>query len=302
MPAKIHPLRPLNDFILVCEGSEDYDFINAILRQFALPLSIVYAGGVDSVSVLASILSPSVYIKDRDFTCSFQEAKQTLNPGDNRTVWPFLDIEAYLLHSDWIWAAIEFIRVSPVGRIRKPPKNLSELEKDILTIANDFVADHAGRQMIEKLNRYMNPIQVRAGVRKKIGNAGVSNPSEWESHLREEARRLRQAANEVAGLDSLAESEVIKEFNKLLSQYSVWAKDISAIRENFSGKRIFMCLAETWQVGSEKQNAKKPWRVLRDAVVKQADEYSRSIQGFLSDDSRLGDFGLLAGKILGRKI
>src|SRR5262249_38261455 len=107
-PLKRHPLRPKEGFVLVCEGEEDMEFLQRIWINTLPPeliISIYHANGHDKVATLADVLSPSVYIVDRDF----KEAQDTLNSMTPYTHWPRQDMESYLLYSDWLVPAVETI-------------------------------------------------------------------------------------------------------------------------------------------------------------------------------------------------
>lgn len=58
-------------------------------------------------------------------------------------------------------------------------------------------------------------------------------------------------------------------------------------------------LALTWRLQGGKN---KPWQALQAALIRSAILYSSRINDELSDDDRLGDFGLLATKIIEKKV
>lgn len=97
-PNKIrHALAPKEGRILVCEGKEDVLLLNGILSHFAPDIYVVQAGGKRSVSLMAQLCRPAVYIVDRDFDLSPDEATITFNEQKPRTIWVRQDLEAYLI-------------------------------------------------------------------------------------------------------------------------------------------------------------------------------------------------------------
>jgi hypothetical protein len=301
--AKRHPLRPLENAILVCEGEDDLNCLREVLQDRAPDIYLVEARGSRNVSFLAAILSPAVHVRDRDFEIELEVARQTLESEKSFTCWPRVDLEAYLLYGDWLLDAVQSIQNSPEGGVGNPPPGEEAVRQDMGEIAGYFVADHAGRRTLAELNRLNNPVvELTARPDRSViqGNAEASEQRVWQQYLITEAERLRLAATSIAYQKELAEEAVRERFTDYVARYAGWSSDIATVREQFSGKRIFMQLASRWQVRSKPKS--KPWKVLRDEVVRHMARYSQEISGYLRDDSRLGYIGLLASKVVGRVI
>jgi hypothetical protein len=300
-----HPLRPQEDFILVCEGESDFLFLSGIFGEFvahqSAPVSIyiVQAGGEKNVRTLANILEPAVWVRDRDFRLSVAEAQATLREKSRKTYWPCQDVEGYLLYEDWLLNAVRSIRQAPKMATLYVPADAQEVMGTILQAARSLVVYHAGSHTCQELTHLVGPRQ-KYCVRVPPNGEAIDDQA-WRQHLVSESARLIAEGKQLVASPGLVADNVLRRFEQHLQQYTVWAKDADAVRIHFSGKRIFQILASKWQAGIT--GHKYSWEKLREEVQKQATDYVRFIRGALmSDDPRLGDIGLLASKIVGRKI
>lgn len=299
-----HPLRPKEGYILVCEGQSDAQFIHSIWRGIP-QVTIYHANGHDAVQMLAKILEPSVYILDRDFDKSFEEAKATLQPGKPYTCWPRHDIEGYLLYPDWFMEYMNQVKNSSDAKfsIRSSPQNEEIIANDIKAVAENLVADHAGLKTLKALNHYIGPsFQFSAKlVKGKIKRgAEASTRDDWEQFLIEEVERLGSVAKDFDA--KISTFSLLDTYHQHLAYYGEWAKELPTIQNHFSGKRIFQSLTLKWRHSSSPDSSRDPWQLLRDNMISVASNYSLGLQGQLSDDSYLGDFGRLAKKITGQDL
>jgi hypothetical protein len=300
-----HPLRPKENFILVCEGPSDLQFLQGIWNNFAPEISVYHAGGHRNVRLLADVLTPSVYILDRDFSKTLSEAHTTLEPGNRFTLWPRQNIECYLLYPDWLQATVEEIQRfrsrQPFG---SPPSTQEQIEQSIIELAVSFIPDHAGRRTLNELTSIIGPqnlFSAKADRNVLSDGANANDQQMWESYLVQETHRLREQGKNLTGEDKLEDAAVIARYHNHIEQYRTWTNNLDLIRNEFSGKRFFQALALKWGLRGTK-TGKKPWEVLRDVTIEQAVEYCEHISSQLTNDPRLGDFGQLAKKVTNREI
>src|SRR5271165_1913625 len=102
MPRPLHPLRPKEGHILVCEGETDGQILQQLFDRHAPSIQVYHANSVNNLAALTAIMQPAKYVRDRDFDYSRSEAEATLTDTATETVWPSVDIEAYLLWADWL--------------------------------------------------------------------------------------------------------------------------------------------------------------------------------------------------------
>lgn len=301
----MHPLRPKEGRVLVCEGRDDVLFLTGILDSFATstPMTVYEAGGSAKVSTLSAILAPAVYVLDRDFKRSSAGAIATLSDQKARTYWSRIDLEAYLLHTDWLWAVVELV-VDPTKpmQLRNAPTKQETIERQIHEIAKTLVYDHAGRRTIEITHRLIpsqHELELQVQTRRVDGGAKASDHAAWADLLKDEATRIHAALRESSEHNMV--DDVLNTFEEQITFYQDNLTTLDHIRQEFSGKRILQALTERWHLTGGKSKA-KPWQKLQRLLIEEAVEYAKMIEGNLSDDSRLGDVGKLGSKVLGQKV
>jgi hypothetical protein len=297
-----HPLRPKENYILVCEGPSDLQLLQSILQKFVPDLTVYYAEGGQNVKPLANVLKSSYYIIDRDFKKSYAEATKTLKSKEPQTIWPRHDIECYLLYPDWLLGAIR--KIQEARNFRSPPSSEQDIGKSIIEIADSFIADHAGRKTLDTMSKTAGKRNIfDAKPDKSIvqGGAEASDRKSWESCLVQETDRICQAAQSLGNNIELTQTAVLKLYDEQVEQYTQWAQNITTIRDEFSGKRVLQALAQKWGTPGGKSPKTKPWQLLRNIVIEEAIDYNHHISK-LNENPRLGDFGNIAKKITGNDV
>lgn len=299
----MHPLRPKEGYILVCEGNDDAVFLNGILSKPEYSnntnLSIFNAEGSQNVPLLASILSPSVYIRDRDFDIDFDQAEASFDVKKPLTTWKRHDMESYLVYPDWLFRVATDAQSSPTLSIRNVPENEDDIRQQIHQIAKLLVIDHAGRKTLALMTKQLNydaHFQYRVLRNQIKGGAETSDREDWEKLLLMETQRIQSELNNATGITTL--QDVIDEFRTQIEFYDSVTDNFELLQQEFSGKRIIQMLAKKWNLTGGKG---KPWKVIQGGLLNHVRNYMNSQDGFLSDDVRLGDVGLLASKVLGKK-
>lgn len=297
----MHPLRPKEGYIIVCEGNDDAVFLNSILSSYLIDhnLSVFYAGGSHSLKPMANVLQPSVYITDRDFNIDFAQAEASLQSEERFTAWKRFDIESYLVYSDWLFQVAEAANISPKLRIRNFPSSADVVSQQIHQIAESLVVDHAGRKTIALMTKRLGwsvDFQFRT-VRSIVkSGAEVATQADWEKLLEQETDRIR---DKVAEASVLTLQDVLDEFHQQIEFYDTAKDNIEFLQQEFSGKRIIQMLTKRWGLIGGRG---RPWQIIQNRLIESAKVHANIHQGLLSDDQRLGDVGLLASKVLGTAI
>jgi hypothetical protein len=298
----MHPLRPKEGYILVCEGNDDAVFLNGILSKPEYSnntnLSIFNAGGSQNVPLLASILSPSVYIRDRDFDTDFAQAKDSLVSTDRFTVWKRHDMESYLIYPDWLFQVVIDAQSSPKLSIRNAPENEDDVYQQIQHMANQLVFDHAGHKTLALMTKRLGTVHLQYKLNRQIvsGGAVASEQDDWERLFEVEYKRVQDILTKAS---TITLQDVMDEFHMQIEFYDSAKDNFELLQQEFSGKRIIQMLEQKWNLTGGKG---KPWKVIQRGLLNYVRSYVNSRQGLLSDDVRLGDVGLLASKVFSTKI
>jgi hypothetical protein len=292
---KPHPLRPLENPVLVCEGESDFSFLQQIFNQIAPDVLVYYATGKNNVATLSAIFSPATYVVDRDYDTSSADARMTLTAKKPKTIFPAFDIEGYLLWEDWIMAYVEATKppISP-SKFRKPPVDEAQITRDICEVADMLATDHAGGSTIAGINRAINNFNLDINQGGKLLKKGAETNTDavWQQHLTNEVQRLSQARQDFSDSNICDLPEILSQYQTQLAHYKQWATSLEQIRLEFSGKRILQILAVKWDLRA----GGKPWHALRDGLIDQAIAHLKKD----NNSARFADFKLLADKVQGK--
>jgi hypothetical protein len=307
------------DLTLYCEGESDFPLLRDIFKVYAPQIRVQATGGKDDLNILCKIANSkkggsAFFIRDRDFDYTSEKAEDSLQTRDAPTNWPRHDLECYLLYEDWLWEAVEGL-LNPQNK----PSSESQIRQDIQGKAQALVADHAGQQTIHILNRNIQAatrFHLQQSSSQTQQGAMASDESVWHAHIMKEVEKLKENLGDTLARLDLGAEQVESLFDQQMNHYKLWAQDMETIRLHFSGKRILQALGHEWHVKAIRDTIRKSdrfppkkqkasWEQLRDALIKLATEYARDrhMDGFsLTTDPRLGDFGRLGAKILGRAL
>jgi len=303
-----HPLRLMTGkFVLICEGKEDSDLLNAILSPFISDFSIYYANGKESVAKLRGILQPAISIVDRDFNYLPSEIKME----SNELFWLRHDIEAYLLYPDWLFEVTQKIQATIKYSLKNLPVNPNVIENQLVEIANNLIIDHAGRKTTDWLNQEINKLNPHFPINRQHikGGAEVSDLSNWNKLFQEFENNLLSSPQKL-GL-AIKNINIWDKFDEYQQIYSNASKNLDTILRFFSGKRLLKMIIQKWglkKLGESSELTKKPidsFNYIQKELTEIAKNHAIAIKAQnqnLSDDPRLGDFGWLASKITGRNI
>lgn len=296
----LHPLRPKEGFVLVCEGRDDLALLSGIASQIrsAKLLSVYEANGQKNVNTLRAILTPAVSIVDRDFRISRAEARTTLSDKNNKSYWARVDLESYLLYADWLFYFVEQEKEAPKTLLKNPPNSETQIQEQIKSIASRLIYDHAGRRTIALVSGQLDPFRYKPRIGKEHvdGGAEASGYEAWKRLLRAEAQRIQK--DNVSFQQRFAEVNMLTHFEEQIDVYKSATHTIQSIREEFSGKRILQALTAEW--GSQRK-----WTVVQKLLIEEAIKHSagRMAEGrLLNNDERLGDIGLLLSKVVNESI
>lgn len=302
---KLHPFRPKQGSILICEDKIDSDFVSGILNPKTSAITITHGKGRETLPKLAEIFQPAFYIWDRDFAFSVAEAESTYDISftKSRLIWTHVDIEAYLLHPDWLF---RFMQEAPTLfiKISSPPQSQADVENDLKLVASELVPDHAGRRTVEIVNQALNmrkrgSFAVPSGI---ASGKNISNRAVWETSLQKQANITQTNLQNGANAPEL--SSILDIYAEQFTAYQSFPTSFETMSLHFSGKRILQLLAAKWGVAGTKLGSErlKDWELIRKRVIDYALDYSNGISTLLRDDIRLGDFGAIASKVTGKEI
>ncbi len=291
----IHPLRPKENSVLVCENKKDAEFVGSIILKYGPNIYITYGDGVEKLPKLAAILAPAFYIRDRDFDYSVKDATDSYSNKKPKLIWTHIDIEGYLIHSDWLWRCVQFFKNGKYPLAGSLPSSQAKIETDLRAIAERLIPDHAGRRTCCLINQSLGinkrgSFGVPQGISKKTSIA-ISSQTDWEAKLLTNAKVVKQ--NLIDASNSSKFTDIIDDYRNQIKIYNGFSKSHPEIRLHFSGEKILRILAHQWGVN---------WEMIRQKLIEYAINHSQTITTKLSDDPRLADFGHIAFKLTGKKV
>jgi hypothetical protein len=285
-----------NNRIIVCEGKTDSEIISRILDHFTDRLYIISAGGKKSLGSVRTMLGergyPAIFVCDRDFDMMPSAATNTFHEQNPKTTWVCHDIEGYLLHSDWIYRALQDMSDAPEGGRVKKPNDVVEVEASIVAIATVMVTEYAGRQTLHQLRQHHQISSVRNAL--QLPDPG-KDELDWLAYIQNIVKTAKTQTSKLPSQPDLDDADIVKRLESVQSSFRSWASNIETIRTYFSGKAIFKTLAEKWTPGLSSD-------MLRSNVLSVVEKYVADIRASdkakLGDDPRLSDFAKLAEKSL----
>jgi hypothetical protein len=268
----------IRETILICEGPQDEGVLKKVLRAIEKDVLIIPGGGKETVSPLMSAFRASerrdaFSIEDRDFRDTDSEGHGLLSPTDVKNRWLRHDIEAYLLYPDWLVEAVRLLKTRVITE--------DQAQEAVLEICRELAIFHAGQKTLASLPRWHQA---------SLGAEDQWDEADWREVLGNLFTDTRRAAQDYDERLHLWDWQA--KFEGYLQDYQRAAERLPEALKLFSGKRIINKLSgRGW--GSKAD--------LPLALAEQAGSYAAQVGvEKLRDDERLGDFGRLAYKLLGR--